>query len=209
MWCNPAPPKPQGGNHHNFGGEISKGGGVLRWKYDSEGPCAPIACHWPCLVPNVPSDLTVHTQSDFAGLKHHQIKSIQKQQRRIMDILNAKQIPYEVQDISTTKEGGAQMRLPAGSTALALQIAKGHQYRGDHAGFEKAPAEQTLDVFLGEPVPRKHAERKKRTIRRRMLAAMLPGKDPEVMWVDPVCVSWLDFFGYVFGIEGKVTPFHY
>jgi hypothetical protein len=116
-------------------------------------------------------DLTVFIQSNFAGLKQQQIKSIQKQQRRILDILDKKQVPYQVQDISATTDAGAQMRLLAGPTALAPQIAKGHQYCGNHASFEKALAEQTLDVFLGVPVRRKHAERKLRTIRRRELAA--------------------------------------
>ena len=143
----------------------------MHWKYNSEGPGAPIACHWPCLVPVVAGDLTVFIQSNFAGLKQQQIKSIQKQQRRILDILDKKQVPYQVQDISATTDAGAQMRLLAGPTALAPQIAKGHQYCGNHASFEKALAEQTLDVFLGVPVRRKHAERKLRTIRRRELAA--------------------------------------
>jgi hypothetical protein len=117
-------------------------------------------------VPVVAGDLTVFIQSNFAGLKQQQIKSIQKQQRRILDILDKKQVPYQVQDISATTDAGAQMRLLAGPTALAPQIAKGHQYCGNHASFEKALAEQTLDVFLGVPVRRKHAESNLRTIRR-------------------------------------------
>ncbi|CAH1800891.1 unnamed protein product, partial [Owenia fusiformis] len=71
-----------------------------------------------------------------------------KHQQRIVMVLNAAKIPYEIIDIASSDEGKAAMRAGAGSKAIPPQIFNGEQYCGDYAAFDNAVEEETLHEFL-------------------------------------------------------------
>jgi len=93
-------------------------------------------------------------------------KEVKKRQQRIMMILESKQIPYVLIDITEPQNEKEKDFMQANATAkgetvsdvnpphpLAPQIFNGQTYCGDYNGFELANECDTLEAFLHLPDP--------------------------------------------------------
>ncbi len=74
---------------------------------------------------------------------------IKKQQDRIFNVLDGKNIPYLKLDISADEALRATMRELAGSAeALPPQICNGTAYCGTHEDFNNSIEDEVLETFL-------------------------------------------------------------
>nr|XP_043905724.1 SH3 domain-binding glutamic acid-rich-like protein 3 [Solea senegalensis] len=76
-------------------------------------------------------------------------REIKANQDRITNVLDSKNIPYTIVDISQNAEKKDLMRKISGNpTALAPQICNEDVYCGDCAAFDKAVEDENLKEFL-------------------------------------------------------------
>ena len=73
---------------------------------------------------------------------------IKKQQQKIITILDGKNIPYNVADISASEEAKTGMKHAAGVDAHPPQIVNDDIYCGDYFSFDEAVESDTLNEFL-------------------------------------------------------------
>ncbi len=86
--------------------------------------------------------LTVYVSSVSASTE------IKKQQQKIITILDGKNIPYNVADISSSEEAKTEMKHAAGIDAHPPQIVKDGIYCGDYFAFDEAVESDELNEFL-------------------------------------------------------------
>ena len=73
---------------------------------------------------------------------------LKKHQQKILMVLDGKNIPYNVADISSSEEAKTEMKHAAGIDAHPPQIVKDGLYCGDYFDFVEAVESDTLNEFL-------------------------------------------------------------
>uniref|UniRef100_UPI00398E73D7 SH3 domain-binding glutamic acid-rich-like protein 3 n=1 Tax=Pristiophorus japonicus TaxID=55135 RepID=UPI00398E73D7 len=75
--------------------------------------------------------------------------ALEKQQKRIVQTLEAFHIPHQLLDLSTNENLKDEMRMKVGDPkAMAPQIFNGDQYCGDFAAFSQAMEHEKVNQFF-------------------------------------------------------------
>jgi hypothetical protein len=73
---------------------------------------------------------------------------LKKHQQKILTVLDGKNIPYNVADISSSEEAKTAMKHAAGIDSHPPQIVNDDIYCGDYFAFDEAIEFETLNEFL-------------------------------------------------------------